>query len=71
MYYKNCENKTDFIRGLFDGDGTICKHNKTNGGRIGMVISKQQPDIKKIFDNFCYEFSLKTSTYNDTRGSGC
>ena len=39
--YKNLEDKNSFIRGLFDGDGTVHIAHKTRNIHIGFLGSKQ------------------------------
>lgn len=67
-YYSSC-NKIDFIRGYFDGDGTIAlRKNKQNA--IGFSINSQCVDIIKILDDFANQYGFTLSKYFDKRGNG-
>jgi hypothetical protein len=69
-YYKNC-NKNDFIRGYFDGNGSVSYHPKSPKNlRIGFSINSGHIDIKMIIDDFCKEKGLHESIYLDKRGVG-
>ena len=74
-YYKQCDCKIDFIRGLFDGDGGICERKRSKDGisywSIYFVVNSQQKEIKKILDDFSQEYHFKFSIYFDVRGIGC
>lgn len=74
-YYKQCKNKIDFIRGLFDGDGGICKRTRSKDGlpywSIYFVVNSQQEEIKQVLDDFAQEYNFKFSFYFDKRGIGC
>lgn len=61
-------NKSDFIRGMFDGDGSVCSFNK--GLRITGVINGKHTDILKIWEDFANENGLYLYKYFDKRGSG-
>lgn len=67
-YYKRC-NKIDFIRGYFDGDGTIAlRKNKQNV--IGFSINSYSPDLLLILEDFANEYGFTLSKYFDKRGNG-
>ena len=74
-YYQNCTNKLNFIRGLFDGDGGICKRNRSKDNlpywSIYFVVNSQQKEIKQIIDDFSREYNFNFSIYFDKRGIGC
>lgn len=74
-YYKKCENKLDFIRGLFDGDGGICQRSRSKDGlpywSIYFVVNSKQEEIKQILDDFSQEYNFNFSIYFDKRGVGC
>lgn len=69
-YYLNCKNQGDFVRGLFDGDGSIASHPRSSGGRVGFSVSSRQPEIKEIILDFSQKCCLNASIYLDKRGSG-
>jgi len=70
-YYKNCNDKYDFIRGLFDGDGSVSyKTNSNTLLRVGFSINSRCSDIKLVIDDFIKTNNLCGSTYLDKRGSG-
>ena len=61
--------KADFIRGLFDGDGSICQ--RGNGTScIGFSINSACDGIRRIIEDFCLENNLSLSKYYDKRGNG-
>ena len=74
-YYQKCSNKLDFIRGLFDGDGGICKRQRSKDQKdywsIYFVVNSTQQEIKDILDDFSKEFNFNFSIYYDKRGIGC
>lgn len=72
-YYKNCANKLDFIRGLFDGDGGICLRTtrQYKYWSIYFVVNSQQKEIKDILDDFAKTYNFVFSIYFDKRGLGC
>lgn len=74
-YYQNCTNKLNFIRGLFDGDGGICKRNRSKDNlpywSIYFVVNSQQKEIKQIIDDFSREYNFNFSIYFDKRGISC
>lgn len=61
--------KADFIRGLFDGDGSICQR-KNGTSCIGFSINSACDGIREIIESFCSENGLSLSKYYDKRGSG-
>lgn len=63
-------NKNDFIRGLFDGDGSVSYCGTKVGGRIGFSVNSNSPDIKMIIEDYCVLNNLTTNTYFDKRGNG-
>ena len=68
--YKNSD-KNAFIRGMFDGDGTVCEMSNSNKLlRIGISINAQQNEMLEIFKSFCQDNNIKTSLYFDKRGNG-
>lgn len=68
--YKN-SNKNDFIRGMFDGDGTVCEMSNSNKLlRIGISINAKQKEMLEIFESFCEDNNIKISIYFDKRGNG-
>lgn len=72
-YYSSCKNKNSFIRGLFDGDGGICKR-ITRGYEywsIYFVVNSTQNDIKLILDDWIKKNNFTFSVYKDTRGIIC
>lgn len=69
--YDSCENKYDFIRGLFDGDGCVSEvPSNHNHLRLSFSINSGCPEIKQIIDSFCDEHGFSESFYFDKRGSG-
>lgn len=74
-YYNQCNNKLDFIRGLFDGDGGICERKRSKDGKsywsVYFVINSHQQEIKQILDDFSQTYNFKFSIYYDKRGVGC
>lgn len=69
--YDSCENKYDFIRGLFDGDGCVSEvPSNHNHLRLSFSINSGCPEIKQIIDSFCDEHEFSESFYFDKRGSG-
>lgn len=69
--YDSCENKYDFIRGLFDGDGCVSEvPSNHNHLRLSFSINSGCPEIKQIIDSFCDEHGFSKSFYFDKRGSG-
>ena len=68
------DEKNEFIRGVFDGDGSIvCE--KTKGRNyyrktIGFSVNSSQPDMKLIIDDFAKNNNLTLSSYFDKRGNG-
>lgn len=69
--YKNLEDKNSFIRGLFDGDGTVTEmSNSKTLLRIGFSINSSCNDIKMILEDFCQSNDIKLGLYFDKRGSG-
>lgn len=61
--------KADFIRGLFDGDGSICQR-KNGTSCIGFSINSTCNGIREIIEDFCTENNLSLSKYYDKRGNG-
>ena len=61
--------KIDFIRGLFDGDGSICQR-KNGTSCIGFSINSACDGIRRIIEDFCLENGLSLSKYYDKRGNG-
>ena len=59
----------DFVRGLFDGDGTICQR-KNGTSVIGFSINSSCDGIRKILEDFFFLFGFSLSKYFDKRGSG-
>ena len=69
--YDLCENKYDFIRGLFDGDGCVSEvPSNHNHLRLSFSINSGCPEIKQIIDSFCDEHGFSESFYFDKRGIG-
>lgn len=69
--YDSCENKYDFIRGLFDGDGCVSEvPSNHNHLRLSFSINSGCPEIKQIIDSFCDEHGFSESFYFDKRGGG-
>ena len=69
--YKNLEDKNSFIRGVFDGDGTVAEmSNSKTLLRIGFSINSSCNDIKMILEDFCQSNDIKLGFYFDKRGSG-
>lgn len=71
--YDSCENKHDFIRGLFDGDGCVTECTSDQRRmllRIFFSINSGCSEVKEIIDSFCAENDIKESFYFDKRGSG-
>lgn len=68
------DDKINFIRGIFDGDGSIVyKKNENNGTyrrTVGFSINSKQPDMKLILDDFAKTHNLILSSYFDKRGNG-
>lgn len=71
-YYKSLNDfdKYDFILGLWDGDGSICK-GKNGIIRITIVVNSKTPSIINIIEDFFTEKDIKFSKYFDKRGVGC
>lgn len=71
-YYKNlnCEDKNDFMLGIWDGDGSVCK-GKNNIIRITLVVNSQTKSIIDIVEDFTFNNNIKISKYFDKRGVGC
>ena len=71
-YYKtlNSEDKNDFILGIWDGDGSICK-GKDDNIRITLVINSQTKSLIDIIEDFTNNNNIKISKYFDKRGIGC
>lgn len=69
--YDSCENKYDFIRGLFDGDGCVSETPSNHRHlRLSFSINSGCCEVKQIIDSFCDENKLIESIYLDKRGSG-
>lgn len=69
--YDSCENKYDFVRGLFDGDGCVSEVPSNHKHlRLTFSINSGCHEIKQIVDSFCDEHGLSESFYFDKRGSG-
>lgn len=69
--YDSCENKYDFVRGLFDGDGCVSEVTSNHKHlRLTFSINSGCPEIKQIIDSFCDEHRFSESFYFDKRGSG-
>ena len=69
--YDSCENKYDFVRGLFDGDGCVSEVPSNHKHlRLTFSINSGCPEIKQIIDSFCDEHGFSESFYFDKRGSG-
>ena len=67
IYQKS--NKAEFMRGIFDGDGTVCEmSNSKTLLRVGFSINSKHEDIHKIILDFMNEHSIKVSSYLDKRG---
>lgn len=67
VYQKS--NKLDFMRGIFDGDGTVSgMPNSKTLLRIGFSVNFKQSGILKIILDFMREHSIKVNTYLDKRG---
>jgi hypothetical protein len=63
--------KHNFIRGLFDGDGSVAEHPKLrNRLRIGFSINSKCTDILKILEYIESLLEIKMSKYFDRRGNG-
>lgn len=60
--------KSEFVRGVFDGDGTIVI-NKTRH-TVGFSVNSKQEDMRKILLDFANRHNLKVSEYLDKRGAG-
>jgi len=72
IYYNTIENKNDLIRGIFDGDGSIChRYENKNKGRMNITVPVIKKDIKLIIDDYFKNNNIKYSTYLDKRGAGC
>ena len=65
--YQN-SNKADFIRGMFDGDGSVCSFNR--GLRVTGVVNSNHKDTLKIWQDFARENGLYLYVYYDKRGNG-
>lgn len=61
--------RADFVRGLFDGDGSICQR-KNGTSCIGFSINSACNGIREIIEDFCAENDLSLSKYYDKRGNG-
>ena len=69
--YDSCENKYDFVRGLFDGDACVSEVPSNHKHlRLTFSINSGCPEIKQIIDSFCDEHGFSESFYFDKRGSG-
>ena len=67
IYQKS--NKAEFMRGIFDGDGTVCEmSNSQTLLRVGFSVNFKHSDIHKIILDFMNEHSIKVSSYLDKRG---
>lgn len=65
-------NKAEFMRGVFDGDGTVCEFaNSDTLLRIGFSVNSKHLDILKIITSFMDENGIKFNNYFDKRGNGC
>lgn len=72
------KDKIEFIRGVFDGDGSIVfkydPQNVTSTDRfrktIGFSVNGQQSEMKEIIIDFAKTHNLTVSVYFDKRGSG-
>ena len=63
--------KHNFIRGLFDGDGTVSEHPKSRENlRVGFSINSKCTDILRILDYLENTLQIKFSKYLDKRGNG-
>ena len=66
----DCE-KHNFIRGLFDGDGTVSEHpHNRNLLRVGFSINSKCADVVQIIDYVEKELCIHVSKYFDKRGNG-
>jgi hypothetical protein len=70
-YYLNLSpaEKCNLIRGIFDGDGTVCNYHNSKNLRIGFVVNSKHEDILKIIEDFFRE-DWGLSKYHDKRGGG-
>lgn len=68
-YYTRTENKNAFIRGIFDGDGSVCCYSGRETLRIGFVINSEHVSILKILKDYFEANSITYSIYLDKRGN--
>lgn len=69
--YKSSVIKNDFIRGYFDGDGSVSEHpNSKNLLRIGFSVNSHHVEILSIVEDFINLLNLHASYYLDKRGIG-
>lgn len=70
-YYTNLEDKNAFIRGIFDGDGSVCHYSDRKTLRIGFVINSDHVSILKILKDYFEVNGITYSIYLDKRGNQC
>lgn len=67
-FYINLTDKDSFIRGLFDGDGTVCEvPNNRSRLRIGFSVNSISNDIKLIIEHYAAVNGITLSEYQDKR----
>lgn len=72
------KDQIEFIRGIFDGDGSICfypdgyyKSGKVIYRKVvGFSVNSSQPDMRKILLDFADEYDLVISEFFDKRNNG-
>lgn len=71
-YYKTLKNNdiNDFILGIWDGDGSICKR-ATGVISANIIINSETKSIINIIEDFLIKNDIKFSKYFDKRGVGC
>ena len=63
--------KDEFVRGLFDGDGSIVfKEDKNARKTVGFSVNSNCADIKLIIEDFARRYNIIVSKYLDNRGNG-
>ena len=68
-YYINAKDKNAFIRGVFDGDGSVCYYSGRKTLRIGFTINSDHVSILKILKDYFEANDITYSVYLDKRGN--